>query len=301
MPVADAIRTGRNIVPILKRFGPTVDRTCGADRRRGSTERATVTKTTGPDVSIVIPAFNEAERITPTLVAIAEHMDASGRSWELILADDGSTDATVENVLALGLPSLTVLRSSANGGKGKAVRRGMLAAEGDMILFADADQSTPIAFIDDLIAEIESGFDVAIGSRAADGSLEQSKPFTRRLLSGGLRFLVKLLFRLGVKDTQCGFKLFTRVAARDLFSRQRMDGFSFDLEVLYLASTLGYSISEVPVTWHDMPGSTVDAARVASHFLRDLVSIRLDDLRGRYRIRANSGDPAAKAEASVTG
>jgi len=236
-----------------------------------------------PKISVVIPAYNEAERIVPTIGAIALHMSGRGEPWELLIADDGSTDDTVEMIGDLDLPNLNLLVAQQNGGKGSAVRRGVLAARGDVVLFADADQSTPIEQFDAVYAHLLDGADVAIGSRAADGSQEASKSVLRRVMSGGLRMLVKMLFNVGVKDTQCGFKMFTAKAANDLFRRQRIDGFSFDLEVLYLAEKFGYRIDEVPVEWIDAPGSTVDAAKVAVRFLVDLIVIRVDDLRGRYR------------------
>lgn len=238
-----------------------------------------------PQVSVVIPAYNESERIIPTIGAVASYMSSRDEPWELLVADDGSTDDTVAVVSDLALANLRVLTTPQNGGKGSAVRRGMLAAQGDVILFADADQSTPIEQFEALRASLDEGYDIAVGSRAADGSLESSKSAFRRLLSGGLRTVVRLGFNVGVKDTQCGFKLFTAQAANDLFRRQRIDGFSFDLEVLYLAEKLEYRIAEVPVEWIDAPGSTVDAARVAVRFLRDLLVIRFDDLRGVYHAR----------------
>lgn len=210
-------------------------------------------------------------------------MSGRGEPWELVIADDGSTDNTVELIRDLNLPNLNLLVATQNGGKGSAVRRGVMASRGQVVLFADADQSTPIEQFDLVYDRIRDGADVAIGSRAADGSQEASKTGMRRLMSGGLRMLVKVLFNVGVKDTQCGFKMFTAESARDLFTRQRIDGFSFDLEVLYLAEKFNYRIDEVPVEWIDAPGSTVDAAKVAVRFLVDLVVIRMDDLRGRYR------------------
>lgn len=239
--------------------------------------------TSPPKVSVVIPAYNESQRIVPTVGAIALHMSGRGEPWELVIADDGSTDNTVELVRDLNLPNLNLLVATQNGGKGSAVRRGVMASRGEIVLFADADQSTPIEQFDLVYNRILDGADVAIGSRAADGSQEASKSAMRRMMSGGLRTLVRILFNVGVKDTQCGFKMFTAAAARDLFSRQRIDGFSFDLEVLYLAEKFDYRIDEVPVEWIDAPGSTVDAAKVAMRFLVDLFVIRFDDLRGRYR------------------
>ncbi|MFJ4037523.1 dolichyl-phosphate beta-glucosyltransferase [Microbacterium sp. NPDC090007] len=238
-----------------------------------------------PAVTVVIPAYNEEWRILPTIGAIATHMSARGEPWELIVADDGSTDATVALVRDLRFANLRLLTASRNTGKGDAVRRGVLAARGALVLFADADQSTPIEQFDRLASRLDEGFDVVVGSRAVAGAAVSNKSLGRRILSGGLHFLVSRLFGIGVADTQCGFKLFTAPAAHRLFSTQVIDGFSFDLEVLYLAHKLGYRVTEEPVEWYDAPGSTVDAAKVALQFLGDLVRIRVLDLRGVYRPR----------------
>lgn len=251
-----------------------------------------------PIVSVVIPAYNESERIVPTIGAIATYMSGRGESWELIVVDDGSTDDTVDVVRSLGLANLHLIEARPNGGKGRAVRKGMLAARGDVRLFADADQSTPIEQFEMLVETLRDGHDVVVGSRAADGSLEASKSALRQVMSGGLRTIVRVLFNIGVRDTQCGFKMFTAAAAEDLFRRQQIDGFSFDLEVLYLAEKFGYRIAEVPVEWIDAPGSTVDAARVAARFLADLVKIRVDDFRGVY---AGASEAARSPIASPVG
>lgn len=237
-----------------------------------------------PDVSVVIPAYNEEWRILPTIGAIATHMSARSHSWELIIADDGSTDSTPDLVRGLRFANLRLLAAPANAGKGDAVRRGMLAARGRVILFADADQSTPIEQFDRLLAHLEDGYDVVVGSRATKGSRVSGKSLVRRVLSRGLHEMVSRLYGIEVQDTQCGFKLFSAEAARHLFTQQQVDGFSFDLEILYLAHKLGYRTAEVPVEWIDAPGSTVDAARVSLQFLRDLLRIRLLDLRGAYRV-----------------
>lgn len=234
-----------------------------------------------PAVSVVIPAYNEEWRILPTIGAIATHMSARGEPWELIVADDGSTDTTRTLVQDLRFANLRLLVADRNRGKGSAVRRGVLAAQGDLVLFADADQSTPIEQYDRLATLIGQGYDVVVGSRSADGAQVSGKSLTRRVLSGGLHTVVRG-FGIAVSDTQCGFKLFTRDAARTLFTTQIVDGFSFDLEVLYLAHRRGYRVAEVPVEWIDAPGSTVDAAKVSLQFVRDLARIRLNDVRGRY-------------------
>lgn len=242
-----------------------------------------------PEVSVVIPAYNEEWRILPTIGAVATHMSARNQPWELIICDDGSTDTTVSLVRDLRFANLRLLVAGANTGKGDAVRRGMLAARGKVVLFADADQSTPIEQFDHLATFIDGGYDVVVGSRAAEGAAVSGKSRTRRLLSRGLHEVVSRLYGIEVADTQCGFKLFTADAAQHLFALQLVEGFSFDLEVLYLAHKLGYRTAEVPVEWIDAPGSTVDAARVSLQFLRDLMRIRLFDLRGRYRATPPAG------------
>jgi len=236
-----------------------------------------------PKISVVIPAYNEEWRILPTIGAIAHEMAEREDSFELIVSDDGSSDDTNKLVRELELPNLRLIES-VNTGKGGAVRRGALAARGDYILFADADQSTPIQQFDALFAPLQDGSaQVAIGSRGADGAEVANKSLKRKILSQGLNTIVRVGFGIKQKDTQCGFKLFTREAALDLFGRQRIDGFSFDLELLFLANRQGYAVAEIPVEWIDAPGSTVDAAKVAIQFLKDLVSIRLRAMRGGYR------------------
>jgi len=247
-------------------------------------ERWKTTPITGqPYLSIVIPAYNEEIRIVPTIGAIASHVSDLGFPWELIVADDGSKDSTVKLVEELGFANLRVLRAERNGGKGSAVRRGMLAADGQYVLFDDADNSTLIEEVEKLLRKlVTEGYDVAVGSRAAAGAQEASKSLLRRVMSGGLRWIVRYVFRIGVQDTQCGFKMFTQAAAKRLHTAQTIMGFSFDLEILYLAAKVGYRVAEVPVTWVDAPGSKVDPAKEARRFLRDLTKIKLNDLRRAY-------------------
>ena len=236
-----------------------------------------------PEISVVIPTYNEEWRILPTIGAIAVEISKRGVPWELIVSDDGSSDDTRTLVRELGLVNLRLLESP-NTGKGGAVRRGMMAARGRYVLFADADQSTPIEQFGDLLEQITGhGASVVVGSRGAEGADVAHKSLLRKIMSTGLNTIVRLGFRLPLSDTQCGFKLFTRDAARTLFRLQRIDGFSFDLEVLFLARKRGMKIAEVPVEWIDAPGSTVDPGKVAIQFLKDLVRIRIASLRGVYR------------------
>lgn len=234
-----------------------------------------------PELSIVIPTYNEAERILPTLGAMAVTLCGFNAPWELIVSDDGSQDATCELIKTLGWANLRLLRH-ANTGKGGAVRRGVLAARGELILFADADNSTPIEELPRLVTEVDFGADIAIGSRAVAGAREENKSRLRRAASDGLRGLVRLVTGLKTQDTQCGFKLFKRDVAQDLFARQRLNGFAFDLEILYLARKCGYGVAEVPVRWFDAPGSKIVALRDGLRFLSDLGQILEHDLMGRY-------------------
>jgi glycosyltransferase involved in cell wall biosynthesis len=235
-----------------------------------------------PILSIVIPTYNEAERILPTIAAIAVSVSSITSDWELIISDDGSKDGTTTMVRELGWANLFVIHH-ANTGKGGAVKRGMLVAHGDLVLFADADNSTPIEELPRLIAEIQSGASIAIGSRAAQGALEQNRGVLRQFVSDGLRHLTRQVTGLHTRDTQCGFKLFRHRVAQELFGLQRIDGFAFDLEILYLARKFKHPVSEVGVTWFDAPGSKVDVVRDGLRFVRDLLVILGNDAGGQYR------------------
>jgi dolichyl-phosphate beta-glucosyltransferase len=233
-------------------------------------------------LSVVIPAFNEQERIVPTIGAFAAHLAESNIAWELIVSDDGSLDNTRPLIHLLDHANVRVLQAPENAGKGAAVKRGLLAARGAMVLFSDADNATPADEFDRLRVRLDDGADVAIGSRAADGADVRNRSIFRRTLTAGLRTVVKVGLKIGVTDTQCGFKLFTRDAAQRISSAQTLDGFSFDLEMLYLAQRFGYRIDEVPVRWFDAPGSKVKPIREAYRFLKSIFIIRKNESRGVY-------------------
>ena len=238
-----------------------------------------------PYLSVVIPAYNEAERLPATLERIGTYLGRQPYRSEIVVVDDGSTDATGEVVKAFGTSGEVSEAFGAGGsvhllspghqGKGGAVRSGMLAAAGELILMTDADYCTPIADVEPLIRAIEGGCDVAIGSRAVAGSvLEVRQPLYREWLGRAGNLLIQAMLLPGIHDTQCGFKLFRRQAAREIFSRSVMDGISFDVEVLFLARRLGWAIREVPIHWSHIPGSKIRIARDARSMLRDLLRIR---------------------------
>jgi dolichyl-phosphate beta-glucosyltransferase len=210
-----------------------------------------------------------------------------GRAFEVILVDDGSRDGTtsVGRLLSEEFPELRVIRLAANHGKGYAVRTGIVNAIGQRVLFADADGATPIEEIERLERALDSGADVAVGSRAlrATGVQVHARLY-RHLIGRTFHLLVEWLADGGVKDTQCGFKLFRSAVAQDLFSRMRMNGFSFDVEVLVMARRGGYRVAEVPVNWTHRPGSKVRLTLDSLQMAADLVRIRAHCLSGEYEV-----------------
>jgi dolichyl-phosphate beta-glucosyltransferase len=238
-----------------------------------------------PDLSIVIPAFNEEARLEPTLQAYMAYCRESGRRVELIVVDDGSLDRTsqVVNSFATSHPEVRLIRLAENQGKGQAVRSGVVNAQGKLILFADADGATPLSEVERLEQALGQGADVAIGSRALrDQNVAVKARLYRRVMGRVFHRFVEFLTVPGVKDTQCGFKLFRGPVAHDLFSRTRIRGFSFDVEVLMMAQRRGYRIAEVPVNWTHQPGSKVNLVTDSARMLRDLFIIRGRYLRGQY-------------------
>ena len=233
-------------------------------------------------LSIVIPMFNEAARAPATLRAVSAYFTASRCVHEILVVDDGSTDGTAAGIEALGLPAVVVLRLQTNRGKGAAVKAGMLAARHPWILMTDADLSTPIEEFARLSSAIRSGADIAIGSRAVEGARVEVHQHAARERAGRVfNGVVRQLLLPDIHDTQCGFKLFTRAAAREVFARSCVEGFSFDAEALFLARRARFVITEVPVCWRNDPSTRVSLVSGARAFL-DLVRIWLLALAGRY-------------------
>ena len=238
-----------------------------------------------PDLSIVIPAFNEEARVGPTLRDYLAYCRTGGRRVELIVVDDGSLDRTsaVVSAIASEYPEVRLIRLAENHGKGHAVRSGVVNAQGKQVLFADADGATPLEEVERLEAALAAGADVAIGSRALqDAKVRVNARLYRRVIGRVFHGIVETLTVPGVKDTQCGFKLFQGAVAHDLFSRMRIRGFSFDVEVLMMAQRRGYRIAEVAVNWTHQPGSKVNLVTDSVRMMRDLFVIRGRYLSGQY-------------------
>lgn len=230
-----------------------------------------------PELSVVIPAYNEEARLGPTLSRIIQYLESATPAYEILVVDDGSSDRTVQvaEEAARDCSKLRVLQLGRNRGKGAAVRKGMLDARGAQVLFSDADLATPIEELQKLQKELSNGAAIAIGSRALAGSdIRVRQHPVRELMGRTFNVLVRLLTFPGIKDTQCGFKLFTREAARDLFARQSIDGFAFDVEILWLARDR-YEIAQIPVVWRHVEESKVSLVRASSKMLLDLMALRV--------------------------
>ena len=237
-----------------------------------------------PELSVVIPAYNEERRLGATLARVRQFLGA--RSVEVLVVDDGSSDSTPAMVVELAKKwkALRLVRLEANAGKGAAVARGVAEAKGRLVLFSDADLSTPIEELPRLQAALKAGAAIAIGSRALDRArIGVHQPFYRE--AGGRLFnkLVQALTVPGIRDTQCGFKLFEAGAAKRLFAKQQVRRFGFDVEVLYLARKLGLGIAELAVRWENSPETKVRPVRDGLRAFLDLGLIRLYDLQGRYQ------------------
>lgn len=254
-----------------------------------------------PALSVVIPAYNEARRLPTTLRKVLDYLTEHYPDFELIVVDDGSTDDTVAVAReVIGDEPRGRVIENEHFGKGYTVRTGMLAATGKIVLFSDADLSTPIEDVERLLPWFEQGYDVVFGSREG-GSNEQrvGEPFYRHLMGRIFNTLVRVIAVRGVQDTQCGFKALTHAATQDLFPRllvhdgsggpitqARVTG--FDVELLYLAQKLGYRLKEVPVRWFYGKESKVNPARDSFLLFRDLVQVRLNAVRGRYDTKKRS-------------
>ncbi len=247
------------------------------------------------ELSIIVPAYNEERRLAAPLREIGRYLEQSQLRSEIVVVDDGSIDRTFELACEIGadLPvPVRVVRSARNRGKGHALKLGFEVAEGERLLFTDADLSTPIAHADDLLAALDRGFDVVIGSRKMPGAeLEVHQPFLRETLGKGFTLLVRILIGW-VSDVTCGFKMFRAEVGKDLFGRVRVFDWSYDAEVIFLVGQQGLRLTDVPVRWHDESGTKVRLVDAVLRSLIGLLRIRWYAARGVYATTLAAEEPA---------
>jgi dolichyl-phosphate beta-glucosyltransferase len=239
-----------------------------------------------PTYSIVLPAYNESERIAATLQKISAHAAQRGWNVEIIVVNDGSTDATAAIVQshAVRCPGVRLVENPGNRGKGYSVRNGMLHARGDVLLFSDADLSSPIAEADKLFAAVADEADIAIGSRWLNVELQTKRqPLYRQLFGRMYNLALRLILGLRFKDTQCGFKAFNRRAADALFPAQKIERWGFDPELLYLARRFHLRVKEVPVEWAHREGTRINPLRDGLRMLVEIFKVRWNALSGKYK------------------
>jgi glycosyltransferase involved in cell wall biosynthesis len=236
--------------------------------------------------SFIIPAYNESERLAVSLPKVLSYIDKSGYQAEIIVVNDGSRDDTAEVVrhFARLHPDVRLLDNPGNRGKGYSVRHGMLRAHGDVMLFTDADLSSPIYEADKLFEAIANGADVAIGSRWLRAELQtERQPWYRQLYGRLFNLALRISLGLKYRDTQCGFKAFTRQAAQTVFTRQHIERWGFDPELLFLADKFKLRTVEVPVEWAHDHRSKISPVRDGIKMGIEMLTVRLNDLKGLYR------------------
>jgi len=255
-------------------------------RAGSSGSRGTGDATLQPYLSLVIPAYREATRILDGLRKVTDYLSRQAYPWECIIVDDGSPDETASIVEAFiekhPEPTLRLLREP-HRGKGAAVRAGVLASCGEFVLFSDADLSTPIGEVERFFPLLEGGYDVVIGSREAEGAKRFDEPYRRHVVGRVFNLAVRTLAVKGFQDTQCGFKAFRRDAARRLFQCQKLERFSFDVEILFLAKKFGLKTAVVPVQWYYSEFSTMNVLEDGFLMFLDVLKVRLYELRGFYK------------------
>jgi len=238
-----------------------------------------------PFLSIIIPAHNEANRLPDTLEQVFNFLENQSFSSEVIVVENGSSDKTLELAqrFAEQHQNLHVIQSER--GKGVAVKRGMLEAKGDYRFMCDADLSMPVTEITKFVPPILNNFDVAIASREAKGAVRYNEPPYRHIGGRAINFLIQLFILPRLNDTQCGFKCFSAKATEDIFNLQTLGGWSFDIELLFIARRHNYTIQEIPIHWTHHPDTKVSAVRDAIRMIQDIFRIRINALRGIYGTR----------------
>ncbi len=228
------------------------------------------------EISVVVPAYNEEKRLAPGLRQALEYLARRGEPFELLVVDDGSRDETVRVAESFAPQGVRVVRHERNRGKGAAVRTGLLASRGRKVLISDADFSTPIEEVEKLERFLQDGTPLVIGSRGlADSQVRQRQPFYREMMGRTFNRLIRLFGVRGIRDTQCGFKLARGEEGRRIAAELKIEGFAWDVEMIWLARRRGYGIAEVGVVWVNSPDSRVDPIRSSFSMLRDVITMRL--------------------------
>ena len=243
-----------------------------------------------PHLSIIIPALNEERRLPPTLARIDDFLQTQSFTAEIVIVDNGSKDATAEYVrkYAETHPEVRLIQL-AERGKGRAVKAGMLAAHGEHRFICDADLSMPIEEVVKSLPPDSDGYAINIGTREGPGARRIGEPYYRHLMGRINNLIIKVMGLPGFEDTQCGFKMFSRETAEDLFDVQRMNGIGFDVELLYIAKRRGYTIREVPITWYFDPDSRMRLVQDSLNMLREIWEIRQNWKKGLYARRSPDG------------
>lgn len=236
-----------------------------------------------PYLSLIIPAYNEETRLPETLKQVIEFVYRQSYSIEVLVIENGSLDRTfqIAQEFATQHPEIRVLQN-AQSGKGRAVRQGMLAALGEYRFMCDVDLSMPMDEINRFLPPSLTGYDIAIASREAPGAVRHDEPYYRHFVGRIYNGLIRFLALPGLQDTQCGFKCFKGTVAEDLFPRQILTGWSFDVEILFIGQLLGYKVIEIPIHWYYNPHSKISVVRDSFKMGADLLTIRLNALRGVY-------------------
>lgn len=240
----------------------------------------------GAFLSLIIPAHNEETRLPETFKQVFEFIDKQDFPIEIVLVENGSSDSTfkIAQYFAHQHPEVKLLQNS-HSGKGRAVKQGMLAAQGEYCFMCDVDLSMPLDEIKRFLPPALQGYDVAIASREAPGAMRIGEPYYRHFVGRIYNGLIRVLALPGLQDTQCGFKCFRGPVAKDLFTRQTLTGWSFDVEILFIARLLGYRVEEVPIHWYYNPHSKISVVRDSFKMGMDILTIRMNALRGVYKNR----------------
>ncbi len=236
-------------------------------------------------LSVIIPAHNEESRLPDTLEQVFHFLEQQSFTSELIIVENGSADKTFEVAQDFAKTHKNVRVMQSARGKGAAVKRGMLEAQGEYRFMCDADLSMPVEEISKFIPPALTDFDVAIASREAKGSMRYNEPRYRHLGGRGINYIIQALILPGLNDTQCGFKCFSAKIADDIFKQQTLEGWSFDIELLYIARKRKYRVREIPIDWYYHPETKVSAVRDALRMIRDIFQIHANAWRGRYETR----------------